>query len=75
MNPKPWYASKTLWFNGLTIIVAVATYFGWTPDQSLFQLVSHVLVAVAPAVNMMLRLYTHRPVTFSPSDANFPFHP
>jgi hypothetical protein len=55
---KPWYASKTVWFNAVTIIVAVATYFGFTPNQALFTGVSSFLVAVAPVINLGLRFFT-----------------
>ena len=65
-NLKPWYASKTLWFNGVTIIVAVATYFGWTIDQNLFQTVTTVLLSASPIVNFGLRFLTTKPVTLAP---------
>ena len=62
MNTKPWYASKTVWFNGLTIVIAVATYFGFTPDQTLFTQVSTFLVSFAPVVNLGLRFFTKKPI-------------
>jgi hypothetical protein len=59
---KPWYRSKTVWFNGLTIVVAVASFFGWTPDPHLTEIAARTLVAVSPAVNLVLRFFTRRPV-------------
>ena len=59
---KPWYQSKTVWFNGLTIVIAVATFFGFTPDQALFTQVSTFLVSFAPVANLALRLITKQPI-------------
>jgi len=62
MNTKPWYASKTIWFNGVTVIVAVATFFGWTLDQALFTQITTALLALSPFVNLIIRLYTKQPI-------------
>jgi hypothetical protein len=62
MNTKPWYASKTIWFNGLTVIVAAATIFGWTLNQDLFNQITAGLLAIAPLVNIVLRLYTNKAI-------------
>jgi hypothetical protein len=60
---KPWYLSKTVWFNALTVIVAVAAYYGWTPDPTLANTIAKALVAIAPIVNIFLRFITKQPVT------------
>ena len=59
---KPWYQSKTILFNALTIVLAVATYYGFTPDQSLFAQATAFLVSLAPVVNIGLRLVTKQPI-------------
>jgi hypothetical protein len=62
MLSKPFYRSKTLWFNALTILVAFAAHFGWTPDPTLTNTVSIVLVSINPLVNLVLRLFTRHPI-------------
>lgn len=62
MPNKPWYQSKTLWFNVLTIVTAAATYFGFTPDQELSNNVTSFLVAMSPVINIGLRLITKQPI-------------
>lgn len=62
MPTKAWYQSKTIWFNALTILLAVATYFGWTPDQQLMTNVAGFLVAASPFINLALRFFTHRAI-------------
>ena len=64
MKPKEWYKSKTLWFNGLTLVVVVATGFGFAtfqPDPE----IQAVGLGIVAAVNLALRaLATSQPVTF-----------
>lgn len=62
---KPWYASKTVWFNALTILCAVAAYFGWTPDQHLTTNIAGMLVAASPIVNLILRFMTKKAIVSS----------
>jgi len=55
---KPIFASKTLWFNAVAVLVFVATAFGFAdfaPDES-------VLALVAALVNLYLRTRTDKPV-------------
>lgn len=59
---KSWYQSKTIWFNVLTIVIAVSSYFGFTPDQAVTSQVSVFLIAAAPIVNIALRFFTTKPV-------------
>ena len=54
--------SKTIWWNGLTIIIATATYFGYTPDQDLSVQVTTTLLAVSPLINLLLRFVTKKPI-------------
>jgi hypothetical protein len=62
MPTKPWYTSKTIWFNGVTVIIAAATFFGFTINQDLFNNVTAFLVAISPVVNIGLRLVTKTPI-------------
>ena len=50
--------SRTLWFNGLTVLVVIATFFGYTPDQQIAEQTTATLLALAPLVNIGLRLVT-----------------
>ena len=63
MPSKPWFASKTIWFNAITVLIAVAGYFGWTPDTDLIKLVGGFLVAASPIINLALRLITHKAIS------------
>lgn len=63
MPSKRWYASKTIWFNALTIICAIAAFLGWTPDQELTASVAGMLVMAGPLVNLVLRLLTKKSIT------------
>ena len=61
MNAKNWYKSKTLWFNGLALVVLVAASFGYTGE------ISPDFAAVAPAIvlliNLILRFVTKQPIS------------
>jgi hypothetical protein len=60
---KKWYASKTLWFNLLTLAVVVASgmgFAGFEPDPEV-QVIGAGLVAL---INLVLRLvFTSQPVS------------
>ena len=61
MNEKPWWQSKTIWFNGLALIGAVAGAFGFAefhPDPQVLAL-APALVAL---INVGLRLVTRQPI-------------
>ena len=60
---KSIFKSKVFWFNGLTIIVTVAGFFGYAPNPELAQGVSEKLLIIAPVVNIVLRAFTKKPVT------------
>lgn len=58
---KPFYTSKVFWFNVLTVVVAVAAYFGFgnfNPDGNAVEL-GAVIVAV---INIILRFMTTQPI-------------
>ena len=54
MQSKSWWASKTLWFNILAFIAAIASAFGYTgelsPEWAVF------VPAIIAIVNVLLRL-------------------
>ena len=54
--------SKTVWFNLLTIAVAIGTFFGWAPNQDLAEQVTGYLLVITPAVNLLLRFITDQGV-------------
>lgn len=55
MNPKHWYASKTLWVNLAAVLAGVGTYFGTGETEPL-------LVAGLAFINFVLRLFTKKPI-------------
>ena len=55
---KKAFSSKTVWFNGLTVLIVVATFFGFTPNQEVAETTTHVLIGVAPLINLVLRFIT-----------------
>ena len=61
---KNWNKSKTMIFNGITILVVVASFLGYVPDQQLAEKVSGILLAVAPVIKLVLRLVTDKPIKF-----------
>lgn len=60
---KHFYESKTILFNSLTVLFVVATFLGYTPNQELAETSSNLLIALAPIVNIVLRLVTDKKVT------------
>lgn len=63
---KSIFQSKVVWFNVLTIGVAVATFFGYTPNQELFGQVTNILIISSPVVNLILRYFTNKGVAILP---------
>jgi uncharacterized membrane protein len=55
---KSWYQSKTLWFNSLAFIVAIAAAFGFSGELPA-NLEVYVLPVVA-AINFGLRFITNQ---------------
>lgn len=63
-DAKHWYQSKTIAFNALAVLLAVAMLlgFGDHPTPEVADQVTSALVAVVGAVNIVLRLVTSRSV-------------
>lgn len=59
---KKWYASKTVWFNVLSAVIAVATFYGFTPNQEVFEATTSVLLALNPIINFALRFITKKAI-------------
>jgi len=59
---KSWYQSKTFWFNGLTVLLVVATFFGFEQNVELAETTRGILISVAPIINIVLRLVTSEPI-------------
>ena len=52
---KPWYESKTIWVNALTVIIVLVTSMMSWPDMQQYGAQLTTMLAV---VNVMLRLIT-----------------
>lgn len=64
---KPWYLSKTIWLNAITLLVGVLGYLiGHETVQDYPALVS-VFVAVQGGLNVLLRFVTVLPVSTKPT--------
>lgn len=60
---KVWWASKTLWFNVVALVVGVAGYFVDTPIRGHGEL-TPVFAAIVACGNMGLRIFsTTQPLT------------
>ena len=56
---KKWYESKTLWFNVLALVVAVASGFGFAefdPDPNIIS----IAAGLVAFINLILRLLTDK---------------
>lgn len=60
---KPFYRSKTFWFNMVTIMVTVASFMGYVPNQELAEQVTVGLVSISPLINLGLRFITKSEIT------------
>lgn len=65
VTPKVWWQSKVIWWNALTIILAVIGFLMVTQAQGglPFDIDSRWLVLVAGIGNIILRFITDAPVT------------
>lgn len=62
MEPKPWFASKTLWANVIGGLVAVGTTFGF--DLGLdAEAQASIVGGVMAVINIILRFMTTAPVS------------
>jgi len=55
-------ASKTVWFNILTLVAGVAGYIAGADAMSQYPAVIPIFVAVQGAVNIVLRFLTSKPL-------------
>jgi hypothetical protein len=65
VEAKPWYASKTLWFNALVFLLALASRYGFNEFQSdpnIDMYVTLFLTIGTPVFNLILRLVTKKPI-------------
>lgn len=69
---KTIWTSRTFWFNVLTVLVAVATHFGYTPNDVLTNNVESVLTNpfFIGLANILLRWITSKPVTLTQQPQN-----
>jgi ABC-type uncharacterized transport system permease subunit len=65
---KSIFKSKTAWFNVLTIVITVATMYGFTPNQELTDKVAALMVVLSPVINLILRFVTKKPVHVVPEE-------
>ena len=63
INMKRFYLSKTMWFNALSILLGVALFFGYTPDENLMAETTKYLLIITPFINLLLRLMTKKGIT------------
>lgn len=63
-SAKSWYESKTIVFNALSVVVAVAMLLGFAdhPQPEAAGQFTGAILAVVSAVNMVLRMVTKDPV-------------
>jgi len=59
---KKWYASKTLWFNLLALVVAIAAAFGYTGELPVSWGV--FVPGIVAVINILLRLVTNKTLEF-----------
>lgn len=59
---KPFYKSKTVWFNILTAIIVIAGMLGYDVDNAMTSELATSLIAVSPVVNLVLRGWTKSPI-------------
>jgi len=59
MDPKPWYASKTIWANVIAFAATVATVFGVDlPLDLTAEMQAEIVAAIMAVVNIVLRFVT-----------------
>ena len=61
MDAKSVFLSKTLWFNGLALVVLIASAFGFAEFRPDPELANYALIIIT-VVNFALRLVTKRSV-------------
>lgn len=63
---KPWYQSKTIWFNLLTIVIWLAARFGYQPNDVVIKNLDDILANpfFIAALNVALRWLTTKGIIF-----------
>lgn len=67
MQAKPWYTSRTLWFNVISLIVAGAGLL-LDPALALDARTVGLATGVMTIGNMALRMLTNQPIAGTPAD-------
>ena len=64
---KPWYTSRTVWFNAIILILTVALYVlqGAMSGAISLPVSTEVLVFITGVVNLVLRFVTSQPLKVS----------
>lgn len=62
---KSIFTSKVFYFNLLTIVSTIAAMFGYVADERVVDTTASVLLLITPAVNIILRFFTDRPVNIT----------
>lgn len=62
-NPKPWYKSKTLWLQALTIAAAALTALAGQTLIAEHPILAPLTLAILAAINAALRCITEKPLT------------
>lgn len=67
VTPKPWWESKTVWFNGLTMLVVFLALIMQMSDAGTlpFPVDPKWIVFLQAIINLILRFVTNAPVTAS----------
>lgn len=60
MEPKPWYKSKTIWLNVVTVLIVALTAI--SREMSLTAVQLEIIAVVVAVLNIALRVITDRPV-------------
>ena len=64
MDSKQWYASKTLWFNVVALVVVVLNAFGFASFEAAPE-VGAIGAGIVAVINLVLRAITNRGISWS----------
>lgn len=62
MDDKKWYASKTLWFNLIALVVVVINAFGFAEFEVATE-VGAIGAGIVAVINLVLRAVTDKKIT------------
>jgi hypothetical protein len=60
MDPKPWYQSKTIWLNVVTVLIVSLTAISREMGLTATQL--EIIAVIVAVLNILLRVLTDRPL-------------